>query len=82
MKIFPLRPLSNYDRFINMIKFMDHVQVSRSSGANKYGIDVKVDTEHYIKEGFLNSIKEKYRIAIKEIVTKMKGSHGEKSIIG
>lgn len=81
MKIFPLRPMSNYDRFINMMEFMKHAKINRYPAANKYGMEVEVDVKHCAKEDFWNSLFKKYRPAIKEIVAKMKGNHGKKSAI-
>ena len=84
MKIFPLKLMSNFDKFQNLMKIMDkteHVHVSKVSDLNEYGVKVDIDTRYYANEHLLTRLISKCKPEIKEIMEKLKRIHCEKSSI-
>lgn len=80
MKIFPLKPMSNYDRFQNIMKIIGdtkHINVCKAPEMNGYGINVGANSKHFMKEYFLTRLLSKYKPAVEEIVSKLKRNHCE-----
>ena len=75
MKIFSLRPLSNYDRIANLLDVMKRIQVN-PSGTNKYGVDIKVDTKYYTQDFDFGSFKKFSQQQISKIVANLRSHHG------
>ncbi len=79
MKIFPLKPMSNYDRFQNLMNILEHnrnVQTCCAENASKYGIALKVEPA---KRSLWDGIIDRVKPAASEFVAKIKDYHGKKS---
>lgn len=78
MKIFPLKPMSNYDKLNNLIKILGNnknLQAIPANG-NKFAINKETGIKYIAKENTCNNIIDKYCSKISEIFKGIQRKNG------
>ena len=74
MKIFPLKLMSNYEKYKNLAEIMVNIQ-SPTSNCNKYRFENKVNACDNVKQYSVHELFKRYKPVIKEFLSKFKGTH-------